>query len=124
MARRLPSPQGRALGVGDRPYSEDERDPEKKAVEGEGLEPLRLLRTELGASPTVCPAQERTPLSPSREQSRQTPRCRRLPHQEYAEGVILFPHNIRLRRGYWAKYIVLIIHINGNSMVTTCHPPD
>lgn len=33
----------------------------------------------------------------------------------------LFLHNIRRRRRYWAKYIVLIIHISGNSIVATCH---
>lgn len=111
----------RPMAGGDGPGSEDERDPEKEASEGEGSEPLKLPLTELRGTRELRGAWEPRP---SREQSRQTPHCRHLPRQESAEGVIFFPHKMRPRRGYWAKYIVPIIHINGNSMVATCHLLD
>lgn len=99
-----------------------ERDPhdKKKAGRREDLSQRSSPQLSSQALPPVCPAREP---HPSQEQSRDS-HCRHHPHQEYAEDVILFPHNMRLRRGYWAKYIVPIIHINGNSMVATCHLLD
>lgn len=52
------------------------------------------------------------------------------PHNAVSPGVgemlrvwFLFPHNIRLRGGYWTEHTVPRIPVNGNSIVTTCHLP-
>lgn len=72
-------------------------------------------------APSLAPHRLPSPGPSTPARSRQMPQCHRLMHQEYTEGLIFIPHIIRLRRGYWAKCIVLMIHIAGNSIVATCH---
>lgn len=95
---------------------------EEEGREEEGFKPPQLPPpTELQGFATRLPS---TGASPQAGAEPMDSHCCPLPRQEYAEGMILFPHNIRQRRGYWAKYIAPIIHINGNSMVATCHLLD
>lgn len=64
--------------------------------------------------PTTPPPSGRSP---------QTPQCPRPGHRGDAEGLILLPHDSRLRRGCWTGYTIPRIPANGDSIVATRHPP-
>ena len=99
----------------EQPSSDGECDPGKGAVGGGGS--LERPGRALGPGPPIalhghlhCSQEQTDAPLPSPHASGTCRGCD-----------FLFSHNIRLRRGYWAKYIVPIIHINRNSIVATCH---